>query len=54
MEIPTPWLISLISSLILRKFWRNLKQKMRGGRSFFKVGKRGGEEESVLMGFEMK
>ena len=25
---------------------------MRGGRSFFRVGERGGEEESVLMGLK--
>ena len=47
-KIPSPWLISLVFDPILR----NLKEKMRGGRSFFRVEEGGGEEESVLMDFE--
>ena len=47
MKIPSPWLISLVFDPILRNSWRNLKEKMKGGRSFFKVEEGGGEEESV-------
>ena len=43
--------VSFVSSPILRNFWRNLKEKIRGGRFFFRVREEGGEEECVFNGF---
>ena len=53
-ENPIPWLLSLVINPISRFFWRNLKEKMRRSRFFFKVEEGRGEEESVLMRFGMK
>ena len=53
-EIPTSWLLSLVINPILRILWRNLKEKMRRSRFFFRVGEGREEEEFVLNGFRMK
>ena len=36
----------------LKKFLKEFKEKMRRGRSFFRVKKKGREEKSILMDLE--
>ena len=54
MEIPTPWLLPLVINTILRILWKNLKEKIRGSKFFFRIGEGGGEEECVLISFDVK
>ena len=54
MTILISCLLPLIFNPISRKLWRNLKEKIRRSKFFFRVREERGEEESVLMGFKIK